>query len=63
MIDNHKAHIEWKIQLIMPIIFVSSLDTNEIHTMHTKSDNVEIMSDTKFNDAINELFNSFLRRY
>ena len=33
MIDNHKAHKEWKIQLIMRIIFVSSLETNEIHTM------------------------------
>ena len=29
MIDNHKAHGEWKIQLIMRIIFVSSLDTYE----------------------------------
>ena len=63
MIDNHKAHSEWKIQLIMRIIFVSSLDTNEIHTMYTKSDNVDIMSGTETNDAINELFNSFLRRY
>ena len=36
MMDNHKAHKEWKIQLIMQIIFVSSLNANEIHTMHTK---------------------------
>ena len=63
MIDNHKAHAEWKIHLIMPIIFVFSLDTNEIHTMHTKGDNVEIMSGTETSEAINELFNSFLRRY
>ena len=33
MIDNHKAHKEWKIQLIMRIIFVSSLDTNEINLL------------------------------
>ena len=26
MIDNHKAHGEWKIQLVMKIIFISSLD-------------------------------------
>ena len=63
MIDNHKAHGEWKIQLIIRIIFVSSLDTNKIHTIHTKSDNVEIMSGTETNEAINGLFNSFLRRY
>ena len=63
MIDNHKALGEWKIQLIMRIIFVSSLYINEIHIMHTKSDNIELMSGTETNDVINELFNSFLRRY
>ena len=31
--------------------------------MHTKSDNIEIMNGMETNDAINELFNSFLRRY
>ena len=63
MIDNHKAHSEWKIQLIMRIIFVSSLDTNEKHIMHTKSDNIEILNGAETRDAIDELFNSFLRRY
>ena len=43
MIDDHKAHKEWKIQLIMRIIFVSSLDTNEIHTVHTKSSDELVM--------------------
>ena len=63
MADNHKVHGEWKIQLIMRIIFISSLDTNENSIMHTKSDNEEIMNGTQTNDATNELFNSFLRRY
>ena len=63
MIDNHKACNEWKIQLTMQIIFVSSIDTNKVHIMHRKSDNIEIMNDTETNEAINELFNSFLRRY
>ena len=63
MIDNHKTHSEWKTQLIMRIIFVSSLDTNEIHIMHTKNDNIEIMSGTETSEAIKELYNSFLRRY
>ena len=63
MIDNHKALGEWKIQLIMRIIFVSSLYINEIHIMHTKSDNMELMSGTETNGVINELFKSFLRRY
>ena len=29
MISNHKAHGEWKIQLVMKINFISSLDDNE----------------------------------
>ena len=63
MINNHKTHGEWKIQLIMRINFISSLDTDEFRTMHTKSDNIEIMMSTETNVIINELFESFLRRY
>ena len=63
MIDNHKAHSEWKIQLSMIINFISSLDTDEFRTMHTKSDNIEIMNGTETNVIINELFESFLKRY
>ena len=59
MIDNHKARGEWKIQLTMRIIFVSFIDANETRVMHTKSDNIEIMSGIETSDAINELFNSF----
>ena len=44
MIDNHKAKGEWKIQLVMQIIFVSFIDANETQAMHTKSDNIEIMN-------------------
>ena len=59
--DNHKARGEWKIQLVMKIIFVSSLDANETRVMHTKSDNIEIMSGIESSDVIiNELFKSFL---
>ena len=63
MIDNHKARGEWKIQLVMQIIFVSFIDANETCKMHTKSDNKEIMSGTETNDAINELLKSFFKRY
>ena len=63
MIDNHKTHSEWKIHLIMWINFISSLDTNEFRTLHTKSNNIEIMNGIETNDIINELFKYFLRRY
>ena len=63
MIDKYKARDEWKIQLAIRIIFVSSIDANEVNIMHTKSNNIEIMNGIEINDAINELFNSFLTRY
>ena len=63
MIDNHKAYSEWKIQLIIQISFISSLDKYEFRIMHTKSDNIEIMNGIETNDIVNELFKSFLRRY
>ena len=31
--------------------------------MHTKSDNIEIMNGTDTSDAINELIDSFMKRY
>ena len=77
MINNHKAPIklkdpndiqddlsgEWKIQLTMQITFISSLDTGEIRTMDSKSDNVEITMGNEADDIIKELFESFKKRY
>ena len=63
MIDDHKFKGEWKIQLTMQIIFVSITDANETREMHTKSDNVEIMSGIETSDAINEFFHYFAKRY
>ena len=63
MIDNHKARGEWKMQLTMRIIFVSFVDANETRVMHTKSDNIEIMSGIETSDVINKLFSSFTKRY
>ena len=63
VIDNYKARGEWKIQLIIRIIFVSFIDANETCVMDTKSDNIEIKSGIETSDAINELFKSFYRIY
>ena len=63
LIDNHKSKGEWKIQLLMRMIFVSFTDANETRDMYTKSDNVTIMSGIETEDVINELFNIFRRRY
>ena len=36
MINNYNTHGEWKIQLIMQINFIASLDTREFRIMHLK---------------------------
>ena len=79
MINNHKAPIklkdpnsiiiedylfgEEKIQLTMQITFFSSLDTGEICTLASKSDNVEIVMGNEADDIIKEHFESFKKRY
>ena len=63
IIDNYQAKGRWKIQLTMRIIFVSFTDANETRVMHTKSDNIVIMSGIETEDFINELFHSFAKRY
>ena len=63
VIDNHKARGKWKIQLIMRIIFISFIVSNETRVMHTKRDNIKIMSGIETSDAINELLSSFIKRY
>ena len=47
----------------MRIILICFIDRNKTQAMHTKSDNVEIMNGTDTNDAINNLINSFIKRY
>ena len=54
---------EWKIQLRMTINFVSSKDSDEIRTMHTKSNNVEIMMGSETDEIIEQLFKYFLQKY
>ena len=63
MIDDYKSKGEWKTQLQMRMIFVSFIDKNETRNMYTKSDNITIMSGTEPEDVINELFNTFRKRY
>ena len=79
MINNHKAPIklkapsdeiidddtfgEWKIQLAMKINFISSLDTEEIRTMDSKSKTIEIIMGNETDDIIEELFKPFLQTY
>ena len=47
----------------MQIIFASFTDANKTRDMYAKSDNITIMSGIETDDVINELFNTFPRRY
>ena len=58
-----KTSSEWKIQLTMAINFISSKDSDETRTMHTKSNDVEIIIGSETNEIIMELFKSFLQKY
>ena len=54
---------EWKIQLTMAISLISSKDSGETRTMHTKSNNVEIMMGGETDEIIEEFFKSSLQKY
>ena len=60
---DYKTQGEWKIQLTMIVNFISSKDSDEICTMHTKSNNIEIMMGSETDEIIKELFESLLQRY
>ena len=60
---NYKTQGEWKIQLMMIINFIFSKDSDEIHTMHTKSNNIEIMMGNKIDESIEEFFESLSQKY
>ena len=60
---DYKTQGEWKTQLSMTVNFVSSKDSDEIRTIHTKSDNIYIMMGDETDEIIKELFESLLQRY
>ena len=53
---DYKTQGEWKIQLTMRINFISSKDSSETRTMHTISDNIEIMMVNKTSEIIKKRF-------
>ena len=60
---DYKTQWKWKIQLTMIINFVFSKDSDEIRTMHTKSNNIETMMGNKTDGIIAELFEYLLQKY
>ena len=58
IINDHNTQGGWKIHLTMAINLFSSKDSEEIRTMHSKSDNIEILIGNKTNESIEELYES-----
>ena len=52
----------WNIQLAIAIKFSSSKNTDEEQVMHSKSDNIEVMTYDNANKVIEEIFESLLSR-
>ena len=66
IINDYKTQGEWKIQLTMIINVISSKVSDEIRTMHTKSNNIQIMiciQGNETDESIEELFESLLQKY
>ena len=47
----------------MAINFISSKDSDDTRTMHTKSNNVETMIGSETDEIIEDLLESFLQKY
>ena len=60
---DYKTQGEWKIKLSMTINFMSSKDSDEIRTMHSKSNNIKLIIGNKTSKIIEELFESLLQKY
>ena len=52
-----------KIQLTIANNFISSIDNDEERVMHSKSDNIEIMTNDEVDEVIKQLFDSLKNRY
>ena len=63
MINDHKKRREWKIQLTMPINFISSKDSDETRHFHMKSNNIENMMGNETDEIIEKICWSLLQNY
>ena len=60
--DNNNNRVEWKIQLTMQNSCISTRSFEEIRTIYTKSEAVEIFMGSETKDVIDKLFYTLLQR-
>ena len=63
LIEFYNTIGEWKKQLFMRIAFILFTDVTERQILDSKSDNVENMGGIDANEIIEELIDSFMKRY
>ena len=61
--NSLKTSNTWKTQLTIINSFISFIDNDEEHLLHSKSDNIEIMINDEANQVIKELFGSLRNKY
>ena len=62
-INNLKKSDKWKIQLTVENNFISSINNDAERVMHSKTDNIEIMTNDEADEVMKELFDSPKNRY
>ena len=60
IINDPKTQVEWNIHLTMAINLFSSKGSEEIHTVYSKSDNIEVVMGNETNKIMEDFFGSFL---
>ena len=63
MITNYISIGEWKIYLTISTNFISSRNPEQFRIRHSYSENIEIMSGTDINDAVNNLLTTLKENY
>ena len=63
VIDNESQSGEWKIQLVMLNMCISSKDFEELHSVYSVSNNIEIFMSSDTNEIIDKLFDTMLQRF
>ena len=61
--DSNNNRAEWKIQLTMQNSCISTRSFEDMLTIYTKSEPVEILIGSDTEDVIDKLFNTFLQRF
>ena len=61
IINDYKTQGEWKLHLTIAINFFYSKYSEKTHTLHSKSDNIEVIIDSETDEIAEKLFFLFYK--